>query len=196
MNARDFLDLQDAYQGVYQELDEVRGGGKIDPVSDMPGIGERGARSPRDAGLLLSPLERARARAKALEKREDPEARKNANRITNRFVKSTDRAVNRALLAATNARSAEKKRLMNSYEYDTFDAILEHLIAEGYADTNENALAIMANMSEEWRESIVEGEEKEEESQKPFTGEGPKKPKGWRPTGPKLKSGQRPGYAR
>ena len=41
-------------------------------------------------------------------------------------------------------------------EYDTFDAILEHLIAEGYADTNENALVIMANMSEEWRESIVE----------------------------------------
>ena len=65
MNAREFLDLQDAYQGVYQELDEVRGGGRIDPVSDMPGIGERGARSPRDAGLLLSPLERARARAKA-----------------------------------------------------------------------------------------------------------------------------------
>ena len=157
MNARDFLDLQDAYQGVYQELDEVRGGGKIDPVSDMPGIGERGARSPRDAGLLLSPLERARARAKALEKREDPEAKKNANRITNRFVKPTDRAVNRALLAATNARHAEKQRLMNnSYEYDTFDAILEYLVAEGYADTNENALAIMANMSEDWREDILD----------------------------------------
>ena len=41
-------------------------------------------------------------------------------------------------------------------EYDTFDAILEHLVAEGYADTNESALVIMANMSEEWRESIVE----------------------------------------
>ena len=159
MNAREFLDLQDAYQGVYQELDEVRGGGRIDPVSDMPGIGERGARSPRDAGLLMSPHERARARANALEKREDPEAKKNANRINSRFVKPTDRAVNRALLAATNARSAEKKRLMNpqeSYEYDTFDAILEHLVAEGYADTNENALAIMANMSEEWREEILD----------------------------------------
>jgi hypothetical protein len=42
-------------------------------------------------------------------------------------------------------------------EIDLFDAILEHLVAEGYADTNESALAIMANMSEEWRESIVEG---------------------------------------
>ena len=42
-------------------------------------------------------------------------------------------------------------------EPDLFDAILEHLVAEGYADTNESALAIMANMSEEWRQSIVEG---------------------------------------
>jgi len=40
--------------------------------------------------------------------------------------------------------------------YDTFDAILEHLVAEGYADTNESALAIMANMSEEWREGILD----------------------------------------
>ena len=40
--------------------------------------------------------------------------------------------------------------------YDLFDAILEHLVAEGYADTNESALVIMANMSEEWRQSIVE----------------------------------------
>jgi len=159
MNAREFLDLQDAYQGVYQELDEVRGGGRIDPVADMPGIGERGARSPRDAGLKMSPIDRAEARANALKKRNDPEATKRANRINSRFVKPTERAVNRSLLAATNARSAEKKRLMNpqeSYEYDTFDAILEHLVAEGYADTNENAIAIMANMSEEWKEEILD----------------------------------------
>ena len=40
-------------------------------------------------------------------------------------------------------------------EVDTFDAILEYLVAEGYADTNESALVIMANMSEEWREDIL-----------------------------------------
>jgi|DEB0MinimDraft_6_1074348.scaffolds.fasta_scaffold71183_2 hypothetical protein len=39
---------------------------------------------------------------------------------------------------------------------ELFDYILEHLVAEGYADTNQAALAIMANMSEEWRQSIVE----------------------------------------
>jgi hypothetical protein len=41
-------------------------------------------------------------------------------------------------------------------ETDIFDVILEHLVAEGYADTNKAALAIMANMSEEWKQSIVE----------------------------------------
>jgi hypothetical protein len=39
--------------------------------------------------------------------------------------------------------------------YDLFDTILEHLVSEGFADTNENALIIMANMSEEWREDIL-----------------------------------------
>ena len=48
------------------------------------------------------------------------------------------------------------KRVMTGEEVDLFDYVLEHLIAEGYADTNESALVIMANMSEEWRQSIVE----------------------------------------
>ena len=38
---------------------------------------------------------------------------------------------------------------------DMFEHILEHLVAEVYADTNESALAIMANMSDEWRQSIL-----------------------------------------
>jgi hypothetical protein len=46
--------------------------------------------------------------------------------------------------------------LKQDYDYDTFDAILEYLVAEGYADTNENALVIMANMSEEWMDDIME----------------------------------------
>ena len=47
-------------------------------------------------------------------------------------------------------------RMPKNEEVDLFDTILEYLVAEGYADTNENALVIMANMSEEWRQSIVE----------------------------------------
>jgi hypothetical protein len=49
-----------------------------------------------------------------------------------------------------------RKRRNANEEVDLFDAILDHLIAEGYADTEEAATAIMANMSEEWREEIVD----------------------------------------
>jgi hypothetical protein len=47
-------------------------------------------------------------------------------------------------------------RMPQKESFDLYDAILSHLLDEGYADTNEAAIAIMANMSEEWRESIVE----------------------------------------
>ncbi len=41
-------------------------------------------------------------------------------------------------------------------EYDLYDIILSHLLDEGYADTEDSALVIMANMSEDWRDSICE----------------------------------------
>jgi preprotein translocase subunit YajC len=58
--------------------------------------------------------------------------------------------------SALNRTIKGASKLFNSYEPDKFDIILEYLVAEGYADTNQSALAIMANMSEEWRQSIVE----------------------------------------
>jgi len=41
-------------------------------------------------------------------------------------------------------------------EVDIYDIVLSHLIDEGYADTIESAEAIMVNMSEEWREDIID----------------------------------------
>ena len=52
--------------------------------------------------------------------------------------------------------AASRKRQGLTQSFDVFDVIKGHLIDEGYADTEEAALKIMANMSEEWRESIVE----------------------------------------
>jgi hypothetical protein len=49
-----------------------------------------------------------------------------------------------------------KPTVYQSNSFDPFDVVMGHLLDEGYADTEESALAIMANMSEEWRESIVE----------------------------------------
>jgi hypothetical protein len=48
-----------------------------------------------------------------------------------------------------------KKKSLNQ-DVDLFDLIKGHLLDEGYADTEEAALAIMTSMSEEWRQSIVE----------------------------------------
>ena len=51
------------------------------------------------------------------------------------------------------ADSRQRQGLTQSF--DPFDVVLGHLLDEGYADTKEAALQIMANMSEEWKNSII-----------------------------------------
>ena len=48
---------------------------------------------------------------------------------------------------------SDKQGIRDSYDY--YDIILSHLLDEGYAETPEAAEAIMVNMSEEWRQSIL-----------------------------------------
>lgn len=43
-----------------------------------------------------------------------------------------------------------------SQSFDIFDIVKGYLIDEGYAETEEAAAVIMANMSDEWRQSIIE----------------------------------------
>lgn len=56
-------------------------------------------------------------------------------------------------------RAAERRagyRKLKEEQVDLYDIIFSHLLDEGYAETPEAAKVIMVNMSEEWRESIVE----------------------------------------
>ena len=48
-----------------------------------------------------------------------------------------------------------RQRRLNM-DLDLFDIVKGYLIDEGYAETEEAASVIMANMSEEWRQSIIE----------------------------------------
>ena len=41
-------------------------------------------------------------------------------------------------------------------EVDLYDVILSHLIEEGYAESVEQAEVIMVNMSEDWRDGILD----------------------------------------
>ena len=49
----------------------------------------------------------------------------------------------------------KKKKEQQKEQTDLYDIILSHLLDEGYAETPEAAEAIMVNMSEEWRDSII-----------------------------------------
>ena len=62
--------------------------------------------------------------------------------------------------------AAKNKQQSLAASFDYFDAVKGYLIDEGYADTEESATAIMANMSEEWRQSIFEAQEARENPEK------------------------------
>jgi hypothetical protein len=74
-------------------------------------------------------------------------------------------------------RRADGQGIKDSYEYDLYDIILSHLLDEGYADTEQAAEAIMVNMSEDWRESIVEATYKPRGAVEPVQPAGPVKKK-------------------
>ena len=69
-----------------------------------------------------------------------------------------DPEANRGQGATVSAKQAEKRRrkALRQEEVDLYDIILSHLLDEGYAETFEAAEVIMVNMSEDWREDIVE----------------------------------------
>jgi hypothetical protein len=152
MNSQELRALQEAYSQVYapQELDEAaiyKRGGKGQTTETPLQIYGKSATAREKKKLHNIPKGRigadevgeydrgsgnaAKRRAKGLTK---PEAKKFPNRLTR----------------------SDKQGIRDSYEYDLYDIILSHLLDEGYADTEQAAEAIMVNMSEDWRESIVE----------------------------------------
>jgi hypothetical protein len=104
----------------------------------------------------------------------DPKARENLARTQRGDFRKTassnsglhgyaHKATNPADKAKQDARGAQRgaltpneKKQFNREEVDLFDYLLEYLVSEGYADTNDAAIAIMSNMSEEWRDSILD----------------------------------------
>ena len=68
-----------------------------------------------------------------------------------------DPDANRGQGEVLTRKQIEKKRRkeLRQEEVSVYDIILSHLLDEGYAETPEAAEAIMVNMSEEWRDSII-----------------------------------------
>ena len=73
-----------------------------------------------------------------------------------------DRQVLSGVRAASKQEKERARKRMGITE-DIYDIILSHLLDEGYAETPEAAEAIMVNMSEDWRDDIMEKEDSEYE---------------------------------
>ena len=170
MNSQKYRNLSEAYLDVYQELDEATAMAKRG--LDEPAIRNKIASQTRsgefaDKATALADKEtygntEMKAGREKLARNQRGDFRNTTSSspgLRGYGHQSSDPAVK----AKQSARGAQRgvltpneKKQLNREAYDLFDYIMEYLITEGYADTNENALVIMANMSEDWKQSIVE----------------------------------------
>ena len=137
MNSQELRALQEAYNQVY-ELDESA-------------IGDRARNAVADQRLDAAQTDTQQSVNK-LAKREKvtrASAHIAAKKVEGDVRKSSAYGPQRPKPGTTGA-----YRITDSF--DVYDVILSHLLDGGYADTQEQAQVIMVNMSEDWRESIVE----------------------------------------
>ena len=146
MEANDVRNLMEAYNSVYSQPkeQEVLDEETLDEAKIATGTGKKVMPSAKERSNLAK---RARAGEDIGKKGKGFEAV--AKKAAAQY--GSEEAGKRVAAAAMFKQQAKEE-----VETDLFDYILEYLVAEGYADTNEAALVIMANMSEDWRQSIVE----------------------------------------
>ena len=131
MNSQDYRNLQEAYLDVYEQEEA------LDEVLDTFSRKERYANAIGLSGI----------KAKITGDDETFGKRRKGSQMLQRKM---DKESKRKKTMPFGLGRKEKKE-----SYDLYDIILSHLLDEGYADTNEAAISIMANMSEDWRESIL-----------------------------------------
>ena len=154
MNAQDFRSLQEAYMDVV--MNEEKRKYPYGKVSDQNRRMERKASAETNPEKQDAEYEKAN-RHFGIHKRVGNLPYHKLGNKENRLqpnekipkTKETNRFANRLM-------RSDGQGIRDSYEYDLYNLILSHLLDEGYADTQEAAESIMVNMSEDWRESIVE----------------------------------------
>jgi hypothetical protein len=145
MEAKHVKDLMEAYASVYSQSEEVVSEETLEEKKIATGTGKKVMPSAEERSKLAK---RARAGEDIGKKGKGFEA------VAAKAAKQYgSKEAGKRVAAAAMFKAQAKEEV----ETDLFDHILEHLVAEGYANTNKAAIAIMANMSEEWKQDIVEG---------------------------------------
>ena len=157
MKAEELNKLMEAYNSMYAPKEEV-----VESEQLEEGMGLSVGLSRLGGALLSNPRTSAKEGAKNLQKNlTDPVgfavkgAAKGAFKAVGDFIGS-GMPNNRPQTPLQKNVARKTQEVLNREDVDLFDIVKGHLMSEGYADTEEAALAIMANMSEEWRQSIVE----------------------------------------
>ena len=165
MDAQDFRSLQEAYIGVYD--DDIRE--KLEFESWVNNLLEEGY------DLSDYTWDEMYENYSQLDEISDRRVQQTLRARQRRFNRSIDSGApnkefhqlrnTEKLVASRNKRTGSNIKVDENHQesYDLYDIILSHLIDEGYADTQEAAERIMVNMSEEWREDIMEKEDSEYE---------------------------------
>ena len=100
-------------------------------------------------------LEEAQHARENPEKYEDDERRKMSKK--QRAMNDPKTGINSPAFADFMAQQmGGGKKKKKDVKEDVYEIILSYLLDEGYADDAHSAVAIMGNMSEEWRDSIIE----------------------------------------
>jgi hypothetical protein len=154
MNSQDFRNLQEAYlEVVSNQLDEGAAQNVADRARKL--ANQRKGQTPERKKILQDLEYKADERANP-----KPEAdwRTGISDSSRKMNVSTYADRDKVKIKTTNPKKLRKQKAMGELKdsFDLYDIILSHLIDEGYADTEDSALVIMANMSEDWRHSIVE----------------------------------------
>ena len=162
MSSRDFRNLQEVYLNVYGQ-EEIMEGMTIKDFKanrrtikrreDSADAERRGhvSRTNWEAVPTTYSPDEAQRRRKNMSNDERSERRRAAENPDDEDSESYSADKTK------NIKKLRKQKAMGELKdsFDLYDIILSHLLDEGYADTQEAALAIMGNMSEEWRESII-----------------------------------------
>jgi len=135
----------------------------------MPGAGLK-TQSSKGRGELRSAVAKdVASRTKEKVKSAGKKVTSSAQKAGQAVQSASDRTREKIQNVAASTKSGIKKglrglalgvarRMKEDVDQDVYDIILSHLLDEGYATTIESAGAIMVNMSEEWKQSILEGE--------------------------------------
>jgi hypothetical protein len=152
MDGQELYNLYEAYLEVYenQQLDEAS------PIYSRGGE-QRRTQTPRQIGVKGAPHNIPKGGTTISDR--DPEGKR-------LFTGEQDRGKGSKAARRAAALKPKEKRFPNRLRradgqgildsYDYYDTILSHLLDEGYAETLEAAEVMMVNMSEEWRDSIIE----------------------------------------